>query len=404
MNNLEIMGLILFLTFVILLSESRIIKPVINKHKVNFYNIQILRGLAALQVLVFHMYPYVYGIAKQHTIFDFHQKVMPVGFGAWFFFVISGFIMGHLIHTNYNSFLMRRFLRIYPIYIITAMIILCVKICCFGAVSNKGLFQALTLFPGHDRSIDYPLFIEWTLLYEVFFYLVCSIFALGNNKRFFLPFVIIWFAAITLFQIFENVSAPMVPDVTNIAISAYNVLFIFGVIAYHIFLTGKERILNLFVKKMTAVWALIVVGLSVMVMSIKLVGNTFFMLLFFGAASGMIIVIVSVLEIGKDAMKQSFLQKLFIRIGDYSYGIYLIHANFLAIVISLMVHRKIPVNSFSSFILMCLTLAVGCIWGKFDISFHKKLSHLRFPINLCFNVRNFPWRYSGSQNLDNSLR
>lgn len=66
-------------------------------------NLQLLRGLAALGVVIYH---------TDVRITDAHSDLM----GVAIFFVISGFIMVHITRQNADDFLARRLIRIVPLY------------------------------------------------------------------------------------------------------------------------------------------------------------------------------------------------------------------------------------------------------------------------------------------------
>jgi hypothetical protein len=66
-------------------------------------NLQLLRGLAALGVVVYHTNIRINGV---------HSDLM----GVSIFFVISGFIMVHITRDNADDFLAKRLIRIVPLY------------------------------------------------------------------------------------------------------------------------------------------------------------------------------------------------------------------------------------------------------------------------------------------------
>jgi exopolysaccharide production protein ExoZ len=66
-------------------------------------NLQLLRGLAALGVVVYHTNLHVNGV---------HSELM----GVAIFFVISGFIMVHITRETDEGFLIKRLIRIVPLY------------------------------------------------------------------------------------------------------------------------------------------------------------------------------------------------------------------------------------------------------------------------------------------------
>lgn len=135
-------------------------------------NIQILRGIAALMVVINHFWGGVLG--------GFFSVIGY--FGVEIFFVISGFIM---VYTQSNKkpaqFMLDRIIRIYPIYWIIALPLL---LYAFGMKDIPGLLGNIMLLPSlgnpHYGMIFYP---AWTLVYEVLFY--CAFFfslLISTNK------------------------------------------------------------------------------------------------------------------------------------------------------------------------------------------------------------------------------
>ncbi|MBV1701367.1 MAG: acyltransferase [Hyphomicrobiales bacterium] len=152
--------------------------------------IQILRAVAALMVVVSHAQDDAQFQAMQRGM-DFH-RVFPVRWdaGVDLFFVISGFIMVHASHKLFATpragwtFLRRRCLRIVPLYwFFTALQLAALA---YQVAGGRGTFPHLDeilssfgFFPfarpedGAPRPISA---LGWTLNYEMFFYLVFSMF------------------------------------------------------------------------------------------------------------------------------------------------------------------------------------------------------------------------------------
>ena len=110
--------------------------------------------------------------------------------GVDVFFVLSGFIM--VITTKYlnvaskmsnvSIFLYKRITRIYPPYIIYTLIVCFVALLYPGAVFSGAeyrLLHSFSLFPGEHPPI---LAVGWTLIHEMYFYLVFSFFLLFKRK------------------------------------------------------------------------------------------------------------------------------------------------------------------------------------------------------------------------------
>ena len=99
-----------------------------------FNNLDALRFLAAFSVIIFHFFSDIkafYPSLKYNFLFDKVQIVADKGsLGVNFFFVLSGFLITYLIlhekkHKGYFSlkkFLIRRTLRIWPLYFIVILI------------------------------------------------------------------------------------------------------------------------------------------------------------------------------------------------------------------------------------------------------------------------------------------
>lgn len=152
------------------------------KHEI--YNLQILRGIAALLVVFEHLAP------------PFISKGLPYGeVGVSIFFFISGFIMVYSFKESESglSFFKRRILRIYPPYLILSIPL----ILYFFLKTDSFLYllHNITLFPFIEwnssmseslnvkRSVASP--VAWTLYYEMYFYFIFSVmkFLFSNREK-----------------------------------------------------------------------------------------------------------------------------------------------------------------------------------------------------------------------------
>ncbi len=148
-----------------------------------FPHVQWLRAFAALSVLIYHiieLYPW-----KEFPITGawiwFHAGWM----GVDFFFVISGFVimlaaqqaMQHPPAAARKQFMVRRVLRIYPLYMITIIAFLCVVPEFFdaphvGAHLITHIFLIHNLHPTTHGSLNGP---NWSVAAEMQFYIVVCI-------------------------------------------------------------------------------------------------------------------------------------------------------------------------------------------------------------------------------------
>lgn len=163
-----------------------------------FANIQALRAVAALLVLLFHTY------IVEGKYFGAHLVPKWLGLygssGVDLFFVISGFVMVTVTRGQFGSslsavdFLKRRVLRIYPIYWFYSAIVLAVMFVMPQWVNSSTghhayIVSSLLLWP----SGTLPLLQQgWTLIYEMFFYLVFALMIAWVSERFLAPALAIW--------------------------------------------------------------------------------------------------------------------------------------------------------------------------------------------------------------------
>lgn len=166
-------------------------------------SIQVLRGIAALSVVLYH---YSFYLVPDGG--DIYKRFFSWGgIGVDLFFVISGFIM--IIVTNDNKhglasskkFIINRISRVLPVY----YVILLLAFLTSGAMSTfhysdktLNLISAITLTPYMHETA--PMYIQsngmfnirWTLSFELYFYLIFSLCLLCKKKL--MP-LCVWFLA-----------------------------------------------------------------------------------------------------------------------------------------------------------------------------------------------------------------
>jgi peptidoglycan/LPS O-acetylase OafA/YrhL len=339
---------------------SKIVK--VRYWEMYFNSIQYLRGLAAVVVVLYHVNIYSEIIGGQkNAYFSFFNTNFSLG--VWLFFVISGFIMAFLIETNYEKFFYRRILRIYPIYLCTVLVVFFVKILFFSTVSNPELLKAISLLPFGEKT--YPLSIEWSLIYEVFFYIICTIFANEILQRFFKYFLLLW--VIMIFIGFYLLKTPtlLLPTMNTIFFSNYNLLFIFGAFSYYFYKKIKDT------KKSVAIISLLTSSIFFLIVLInKLYRNDFEKTIILGILLAGVVLFTAVLSSKESKQNKALL--ILERFGDYSYALYLTHVAVITITFSVIkIRYNFPINTPIVFVVLVLSLIIGWIVGKFDINLHR---------------------------------
>lgn len=167
-------------------------------------SVQALRGFAALLVVFYHA-----AISQNGEI---GPGIWDRGYaGVDMFFVISGFILAYVTHTYARNlrttwrFLYARATRVYPLWWIFALILPLYYMLTYGEILPPDrittiprpfgyVLKSLLLWPQTELPV---LNVGWTLIHEIFFYLVFS-FALLFRRSALPLFLGIW-AMLTLF-------------------------------------------------------------------------------------------------------------------------------------------------------------------------------------------------------------
>lgn len=168
-----------------------------------FGNIQGLRGIAVLLVMLFHLQ----GIERKYSTDWILPDYFQLGaVGVDVFFLISGFIMmtvtHHLLPGKHSAldFMLHRCIRIYPLYwlvsaLVMAGVLLKPDIGKNIPSADFYFLQSFLLLPQADLPL---LSVGWTLIHEIYFYCVFGLLLLAPpNIR--LTALICWSAVSVVF-------------------------------------------------------------------------------------------------------------------------------------------------------------------------------------------------------------
>jgi exopolysaccharide production protein ExoZ len=283
-----------------------------------YYLIQSLRFFAASFVVLYHSVYYICthgGQLPREAAYYFGELSQ---FGILTFFAISGFVITSSVQRRTSrEFLWLRFLRIYPGFWLAVAIVAVLNAGVFGNfVLIGGAIPDLTLLPLGD--VPRPLGIEWTLVYEVFFYALLALLWLARSNRILGGFCIAWAAAITVVAaVSPSFGAGLTPTFPAIALSAYNYAFIGGILAFY-----AHRRLDVISAR--ALFAL-VPGIAI---AGEYFAQTEWRLLCVAVAASCLVVATARLALARDSRKDGLLTQW----GDASYGVYLLHHAVIALV------------------------------------------------------------------------
>jgi exopolysaccharide production protein ExoZ len=168
--------------------------------KRHFSSIQILRGMAALAVVLFHVSDMLIQYTDKHGVFCRFASMWHTGAaGVDLFFIISGFVMVQSTQGRFQQigsskeFMLRRFIRIVPLYWLYTSVMLILVLLPFTLKNQvfSGLYtvKSYLFIPAFNpaNGLDLPLLAQgWTLSYEMYFYAVFAL-LLCFHQRFLLP-------------------------------------------------------------------------------------------------------------------------------------------------------------------------------------------------------------------------
>jgi len=185
--------------------------------KERLYGLELLRFIAAALVLFFHI------------------SVIGVGeFGVDIFFIISGFVMMYSTQIDSRNFLLKRLIRIVPLYwLVTLIIFLFYYIfpSFFSAPSNdlSHLVMSLLFIPFDKNGSGHApiLSVGWTLNYEMYFYFLFSLACIISNKN--RGIVVVFLIVVIMFVLyfFDNFISSVYSDLIIIEFALGILLFYF---------------------------------------------------------------------------------------------------------------------------------------------------------------------------------
>lgn len=178
--------------------------------------IQVLRGFAAIAVLLYHTGIYT-NIYLGNSFFSFEYGTL----GVDFFFTLSGFIITY-IHLkdikergSVTNFAGRRFIRVIPFYWLTLLAVI---------VLDPSIFPGWKLFIGNILLFrlpmsEMPLKVAWSLTFEILFYFIFALAIAAGWKAARIMFAA-WLTLIIFSPTIQN-------TFYNVLVSNLNIEFLF---------------------------------------------------------------------------------------------------------------------------------------------------------------------------------
>ena len=301
-------------------------------------NIQILRGFAAINVVLFHII-LTASTYNQHT----NLLLLIDNFGSSgvdIFFVISGFIITYSQSINkkkISDFLVLRFIRIIPVYwFLTSIFALLFFFFSSSfrerTINLEHVFYSFFFVSNISLSVPPVIIPGWTLEYEMIFYFLFSISLLIKNLK--LKFIYL-FISISLTAYF---------------LKEFKMLeFLFGIICALIYLNCHISKKNSF----------IILFISIILFFNTIVNKIFLYNYFIWGFSSFLLVLSLI-------YLPQIKSKIFIYLGNASYSIYLIQIFTIPTFYKLSSKFLLKINS-DIVALLCLffSVIIGCLLHLF---------------------------------------
>lgn len=317
--------------------------------KQHFHTFNALRFFAFLKVFLAHI-PIVL-----FPVFNFFRSGGIIG--VQFFFVLSGFLITHIIVSekgrkgklNFKDFFVRRILRIWPLFYLLLLIVYLIPIILKGfivfntAKDYESNLLVTAFFLENYRMILCPslpnvleLSVMWSVCVEEHFYIIWGVLLSFLNKNN-LPVLIIiclLFGPIARYIYVVNGYDPTLDIFTNIDLFAY------GAIPAYLFSFRQERVFYRLNKIPRQIQRLIAFAILFLIMLLAQIKDNYFLIVS-TTVMGIFASLLILLILPKDSPVKIAEKNIFSKLGVYTYGLYLYHILVVVVLIKVFEHYHI---------------------------------------------------------------
>ncbi len=317
-------------------------------------HLQHLRGLGAVLVLLYHAAYYIGYLRGDQSLAAVFPGYLGT-YGVALFFVLSGYLMAAAsLDAPASRFLLDRIVRIYPLLmIVVALTIIGLWITGFPRRPDA---VALLLAPAGVR--DYMLGVEWTLLFEMTYYvLIASAMAL-RLRRLLTWAVAVWLVILATVSVFDWApEQTLTPTLTALFGQSANSAFLIGFLLHTLSAAAKQA-------RSLAV-ALAMGALCVAAATPSVPESAYRWL---GALSAALLVMAA---LSAPPSGPSFGNRALSKLGDASYALYLVHVPFM--LISHQILKTSLPAAMVFFLWICGPLALALALTPLDRTLHQVL-------------------------------
>jgi peptidoglycan/LPS O-acetylase OafA/YrhL len=336
-----------------------------------YENLQCLRAAAAAAVVLAHA-P-VYGRDRLGTPAELTavEGWFTSGLAVVTFFALSGFVLAHALRSgSLRAFLGFRLLRLLPAYWVAFGLVLAVHLSLgtllpFGwkglpyALRFPEFWSAVFLVPAGPGGAMYVLGVEWTLVYELCLSFAVGVLAVAGRRWGLGIGAAVWLALCLWKQAVAPVgyNAPQLPRPAEWPLSAANVPFLLGVLAYlthHRWAAFRQ-------------WVPVAAALALASAGVVPAAHGGWATILQGAAAA--------LTIGYLASgRQAAADHPAVVAGDWSYGVYLLHVPVLCVFFSLSArHGWFPPTAAAVVFGGVLAFSIGAAYGAAESAAYRRI-------------------------------
>jgi exopolysaccharide production protein ExoZ len=292
------------------------------------HSLQALRGIAVLAVLLFHIIAVELKYSAGATLLA--HEALWLQLGVDLFFVISGFVMVLVTRSRFQQpkelgrFLFHRIARIYPNYwiyfLLTLLVLLLQPHLVNSSHGSSNIWLSFFLVPNDKVQL---VMVAWSLIFELWFYLVFSAFLLCREK--WLPTLLAsWALGLIIFNLSADLEA--FSPLMKIVLHPYALEFILGSVAGLLFFSRHADHIPLRPVFLLAVLAMIALPWS---FSAQVSGaQGVVRMLLCGGSFATLLLALALLEQRQYWTPPTVLSA----IGDMSYTVYLSHILVLGVI------------------------------------------------------------------------
>lgn len=339
--------------------------------KKRFTSIQILRGMAVLTVVIFHVSEMLSQYTDRHGIFCSFVSIWQTGAaGVDLFFIISGFVMVQstqgkfLKNGSSREFILKRLIRIVPLYWLCTSVMLSgefwLRTLKSQVFSGQYVIKSYLFIPALSpvSGLALPLLPPgWTLSYEMYFYAFFAL-LLRFHPRFLLPTISTVFFLLAMIGLRITSPDPILKVIT----SPLLLEFVLG--CYLASLVNKKHISS-------QTCYLMIVGSLTALINVKYLSSDIDLrLVTWGLPAFFLTAGFVFLEKNGSRFLQE--RRFLTVLGDSSYSTYLTHT-FVVLGISALLKRKIILHTMHNDLIVISSVIACLIVGYVSYIYFEKI-------------------------------